>query len=391
MTRHNALAISPQTAIAAVLTAIAAGTLSAPSMAQDPVRDFNLPPGETPTPTPVPIQGPVDDTGPVPIRPRPIETDAPVPQPLPSPAAPQTQTPSEVPTPTRTPGTGAVVEPLSRQTEAPAPRQSPTPSTASPPASTSLLDDVFGTPTPAPSSASSSPPFDSVPSPNITASQGIGSAEASETSSNSWVWIAGGLATFLALLAGVFFFLRRKASTVEPPTIEPPIVNKSVPQPVAADKGRFALEMKIVSIVRSVMMVTVKAQVTVANRSDRALRDLAISGDLISANKSTTMDQQIAREGMALAPLITLERIGPNKTQVAEITLQMSTGQIDGFHQGNVPMFVPLARIIAECDSADPQMKTFVLGVEAPGSKLHPLPLNGMPGEYQGVGSRPVA
>ena len=362
-----------QTAIAAVLTASAAGAILAPATAQTPVRDFTLPPGETPTPTPAPAQGPVDDTGVVPVAPRPIDSNTP--EPIPSP------TPSEAtPSPLPTPNSGAVVQPLPQQstqrTAEPAPPQTQ-------PAEQAPIDAPTITPSP---QASSTPGVGT----DFSTSQVTGSAEASDAASDNWLWIAGGLASLLALLAGAMFFLRRKATSASIPTIERPIVGKNAGQPIAAGKGRFVLDLKVTSIVRSVMMVTVKATITVANRTDRALRDLTVSGDLISASKSMPMEQQIAREGTNLPPLVTMERVGPNKTQTAEVTLQLPTGQIDGFRQGNIPMFVPLARICADCEAADAQIKTFVLGVEAAGAKLHPLPLNGMPGEYQGVGSRLV-
>ncbi len=381
MTRHSLSAPFIQTAIAAVLTASAAGAILAPAMAQTPVRDFTLPPGETPTPAPVPAQGPVDDTGVVPVAPRPIDTNTP--EPIPSP------TPSEAtPTPPPTPTSGAVVQPLPQQSTQRTAELSP-PQTQAPDQNPIVAPTI----TPSPQATPTSPQASPTPGvgTDFSTSQVAGSAKESDALSDNWLWIVGGLAALLALLAGAMFFLRRKAASASVPTIERPIVGKNAGQSNAAEKGRFVLDLKVTSVVRSVMMVTVKATITVANRSDRALRDLTITGDLISASKSIAMDQQIAREGTNLPPLITLERIGPNKTQTTEVTLQLPTGQIDGFRQGNIPMFVPLARICADCEAADAQIKTFVLGVEAAGSKLHPLPLNGMPGEYQGVGSRPVA
>ncbi len=369
-----------QTAIAAVLTASAAGAILAPAMAQTPVRDFTLPPGETPTPAPVPAQGPVDDTGVVPVAPRPIDTNTPEPVPSPTPGEP-------TPTPLPTPGLGAVVQPLPQQstqrTAEPSPPQTQAPEQA---------PIVAPTNTPSPQASPTPPQASQRPGvgTDFSTSQVTSSAEESGAASDNWLWIAGGIAALMALLAGAMFFLRRKATSASVPTIKRPIVGKNAGQSMAAEKGRFVLDLKITSIVRSVMMVTVKATITVANRSDRALRDLTVSGDLISASKSMPMEQQIAREGANLPPLVTMERVGPNKTQTTEVTLQLPTGQIDGFRQGNIPMFVPLARICADCEAADAQIKTFVLGVEAAGAKLHPLPLNGMPGEYQGVGSRPV-
>jgi hypothetical protein len=192
------------------------------------------------------------------------------------------------------------------------------------------------------------------------------------------------------LIAGVLAIWRRRASNAQPPIIEPPIAGGKRSGPDVAAKGRFNLDMKVVSVIRSVMMVTVKVQVTIANRSDRALRDLAITGDLVSASKALPMDQQVAKHGTALAHLHTIDRVGPHQSSATEITVQMPTGEVEVLYQGQIPMFVPLIRLHADCEAADPVAKTFFLGLGAQGAKLQPLPLNTSPGGYQGVTARPV-
>ncbi|MEP5937212.1 MAG: hypothetical protein ABJ239_02690 [Erythrobacter sp.] len=384
--------------LALISCAAVAAANAVPAMAQDPVRDFTLPPSETPTPTPTPVQGPVDDTGPVPVGPIPVrpipvgprsnETDAP------------TTAPSPAVTPSATPSGAATGQPV-------APPQQAAPQTAQPtnvqptlsPDPLTVSGETVDDPQPieATSSEVAIPTQSPAPLPGFT----FDNTDAAQDEQDDqdwpiWLWLVAGLVGLIVLVGGAWMAIRRRASNTTVPTIVPPIVPTKTPidsgastEPnLAATKGRFALDLQILTVMRSLRMVTVTGRVTIANRSDRALRDVAISGDLISASKSVPMEQQMARDGVQLAGLTQIERIGPNKSHAIDVTLQIPIGEIDGFRQGNVPMFVPLARICADCDSADRVAKTYVLGVSSPGQKLHPLPLNGPPGGYQNVGAR---
>ena len=152
---------------------------------------------------------------------------------------------------------------------------------------------------------------------------------------------------------------------------------------------KFAPKLQITSVMRSVMMVTVQYKLSIANRSDRALRDLVISADLVSAKRT---GEQLVGEATQLPETARIDRIGPHQSGSIEGTLQLSTGDIEVMTQGQTPMFVPLIRLKIEGPSIDTKAQTHAVGIGtgAPGSRLHPLPLNGPPGSYQGVGSRPI-
>ncbi len=184
---------------------------------------------------------------------------------------------------------------------------------------------------------------------------------------------------------------RRRIDSAPAPTIQRPIVGGTGPAVAAASQqGRFTLDMKVETVTRSVMMVMIKLEVTLANRSDRALRDVTIAGDLISASKTQPLDQQVASVDTQLNELREIERVGPHQTHCEHITVQMRCADIDVLYQGKVPMFVPLVRLRAECETAEPVARTFFLGMGAQGAKLHPIPLDGPPGNYQGITGRAV-
>ena len=395
---NNRPSMIPHMRLALITIAACSAALPTIVAAQEPARDFTLPPSETPTPAPTPTQGPVDDAGPVPVGPRPIVPET-------QPVRPQPEEDNEpVTEPVAPPGSAG--EPVPQQTDnsaRPLPAQSPLPRPGLPPspsAGAALAPEnpaiaipgaeATTTTEPAPSLTAepSAGPITSIPVPQSVPDNGAGQAIAEPAP--LWLWIAGGLAALLAILAAVFVALRGRASSARVPTIEPPVVAPASQSATIAEKGIFTLELRVENVMRSMMMVSVKAQVMVANRSDRALRDLEICGDLISASRTVPMDQQLACGDMALAPLTTIERIGPHQSRNVSINVQMPVAQIDVLQQAGVPMFVPLLRLCGHGETADPLAKTFVLGIGAAGTKLHPLPLDGAPGGYQGVAAKPV-
>jgi len=198
-------------------------------------------------------------------------------------------------------------------------------------------------------------------------------------------------ALIAALLAAAAWILTRKRKqSPAAPTIERPIIADS---PLAAGalapKLNFAPTLEVTSVSRSVMMVTVHIRLAIANRSDRALRDLAIAADLVSARRG---EDQRAGPATQLPEAARIERIGPHQTGRIEATLQLPVGSLEVMFQGQVPMFVPLVRVKISGPAIEDRYQTYVVGVGAgmQGSRLHPLPLNGPPGSYQSIGARPV-
>jgi len=141
------------------------------------------------------------------------------------------------------------------------------------------------------------------------------------------------------------------------------------------------------NMMRSVMMLTLKFHVELANRQDRALRDVRVQADLISAKRGLPMDQQMANAQSSLAELGQTDRIGPHQMGTLGGQLQLPLSEIEVFRQGQTPLCVPLLRLRIEAEGIEPHIHTFLIGLAAlqPGGRLQPLPLSGPPGGYDGV------
>jgi hypothetical protein len=146
----------------------------------------------------------------------------------------------------------------------------------------------------------------------------------------------------------------------------------------------------VVSLTRSLRMVTVKYRLSVSNRSDRAMRDIAIAADLVSARRDAPAASQVASAETGLPASAAIERIGPHQTRSVEASLQMPLADVSVIQQGQLVMFVPLLRMRIESEGRAPLTRTFILGIDggAIGGRLHPLPLSGPPGGYEGVRAR---
>ncbi len=160
--------------------------------------------------------------------------------------------------------------------------------------------------------------------------------------------------------------------------------------PLAGVQPRLDLKLEVEQMSRSMMMVMLGCKLTLSNRSEKALRDILVTSDLISANKALPKDQQVASETAFLSEIGNIERIGPNKSDTVTATLKLPIAELSGFRQGDIPMFVPLIRLRVAAAGIDPIHQTYVAGVRNPqspagSSRLHPVPLNGMPGTIPNV------
>ncbi|SMQ61500.1 hypothetical protein SAMN06297468_0570 [Altererythrobacter xiamenensis] len=375
-----------------VLTLTAGLAVAAPLAAQQQsVQDYTLPdPDATPTPAPR-AQGPVDDSGVVPVAPRVIPTGRPTAQPTPTPQPSPTPTATPVPQPT------ATATPQPRFTSGPVPAE---PRVARPQGQAPSAQTVepVESPDPSPESASESSAVPGLSGDSAAIPTDVDAAASDEGDIGSdaplpWGWIAGALIALLALLAG--FIVWRRHSEAAPPVIEKPVVaaTTDAAAAAAAEKPRFVANVQVVSAQRSVMMVMVKYSLAIANRSDRAMRGLTVSADLVSARNQGGLDAQLATLATELPASSSIERIGPHQTQTVTGTLQLALQEVEVLRQGSIPMFVPLLRVRVEGENIDPFVETYAVGVgnAGAGTRLHPLPLNGPPGSYEGVRAKPLA
>lgn len=406
--------------------ALALAFSAAPALAQQSAQDFQLPPAPAPSASPQ-VEGPADDSGIIPVGPRALPTSA-------------SSAPATVPTPTPSESAASrpVVQPLpasrgsTQQNEPTAPRRaaqadqaprldrgrsgaanSPVENaTASPSNQAAQTNGQTETSTPSPATLPAPlsvpaplpapPPSGAEPAP---AGKGINDGLLA-----SWPWWAAGLALalLLALLAGWVFRRKRFANAASAGLAHPvgaranegAALNKETAASAKSDPAHqlpnLALQLEVEQLSRSMMAMTLKCRVTLNNRSERAAREIAICADLVCANRRLPMDAQIANAASFLPEVGNADRLGPHKTQSVAATLTIPMQQVVAFKHGNRPMFVPLVRVRMDCKDQEPVFKTFVVGIAADptlqsSSKLHPVPLDGIPGSYQSVRSRPIA
>ncbi|WP_375289414.1 hypothetical protein [Qipengyuania sp.] len=352
--------------------------LAAPSLAQSG-GGFSLEPGPTPTPTQGnSVQGPVDTDGPIPVRPRAIVTPSPsraAPQ-----EAPQTQTPVRPPRP----------EPAI-PTTAPRPAPVRAPSTVEPPAS--RVSDGTSTA----EQASVDTPIDA---PGIDEPAALETAEAGasvetpvpqpvptpadepsgEEDSGFSAILVTAAALVLAILVGAVVFRRRRRS--DPVTeFVPPIV---APR---SERARLKMEVAALRMDRSLMNVTVAYRITLHNPSARALSNLVIEGDLVSAARDTHLDSQLASPDAPLPLRHQADRIAPGGSQRFEGQLRLALSEVTAIRQGNVALLVPLMRVRALADEVDPVVTTLVIG-QGSGARPQPFRLDEGPRSFAPLAQR---
>jgi len=378
----------------AACCALAAGPLAAA------VSDFRLPPA-TSTPN---AQGPVvEGVAPPRVAPTPTPTPRATPAPTPTP------TPRATPAPTPTPAARTPTPSPTPRPTATAVRPTPTPSAApSVTPSPSLTIAPQATPTPA-AASEAPPPRELAP-------------EASDASL-SWGWLA---VPFLMLLAGgaviALQFRRKRTGTpeiavpqVERPRVAPlpearpetlaeppaapepelPPVPSPAPMPAALAEDSegplgIAIEARQLSI--SLTAATLSYRLTLTNTARISLRDVVITGDMISAHSSLPQEDQVASADSELAECHRIERIPAGETTQLTGEFRLPFTRIRAIRQGDAALLVPLARIRAEAASGGngPVVRTALVGLrpERGGSGLQPFRLDLGPRIYREVTQR---
>lgn len=349
-------------------------------------QGFSLQPAPTPTPTSR-AQGPVDtESGVVPVTPKVIGSATPTPSPTPTPVPTATSTPAPAPStaaPRPAATTAVTRQPVERapaQAERAQPAQTPTPQPTAAENEIPTVQPTDGTgPIPAPP-----------PAPEAT--QAVDPAEIArpQESDSSWPWLLGG-AALLALLASAAFAWSRRSAIAAPPEIERPVV-QSAPAANIPAREAISLQCEVVKLTRSAMFATLKYRLTLINRTDRPLTEVAIGTDLVSAHAAAPMEQQVATEATALETRHTLARIAPRQNVTVEGSVQLPLASAQVIRQGRLPLLVPLMRVRVDGAGEGALVKTFVVGQGMPGGgRVQPFRLDDMPQSYQPIAQRELA
>lgn len=373
------------------------------------LRDFSLPPS-TPTPTPDPrVQGPVDREGPVVLRPRVIPTETPAPAPTPTSAPTAVATPApRVTLPARTAPSPTAATPRSAAPAQTAPTTvqsapvAPAADVAAPPVATSAAGSVLGN-LPAPAAPSISPPSAAM------ADRGDGFA--------LWPWLLA-LVAALSAAAGLYFWRNRQTQLAGVPQIELPPVAPRAPAPAPAPKpiaaptptpraaatpsaaipaaaaartadSPLSLEAMPVQLSRSLMNATFAYKLTLANRGDTPIENVAIGADLVTAHTSVPMEQQVSRSDTELPEMGRIGSIAPGEKVELPGELRLPINAIRTVRQGSAQLYVPLLRVRASAAGVAPSARTFIVGTlpDDSAKKLQPFRLDEMPQTYRAIGT----
>lgn len=353
--------------------------LAAPSgLSAQSAQDFQLPPNPTPTASPR-AQGPVDvESGNVPVVPRVIGTPTPSPRPTARPTVTLPASPSPEPTPAPSRTTGAAA-PATRTVEAPRPQP-----TGLPTAPERLPLDPGETvpivPAPLATEETEEQPG---PSANPTTSEAVPVPEPA-AEGISWIWpaVGGGL---LALL-GLGYFVSQRRRAVSPPEIEKPIVASGGGLAGPTD---LQIRAEAIKLTRSVMNATLHYRVSLMNRSTKAISNVDLGADIVSAHGGVPVEQQVASTSQALEKRHTFDRIAPGQSVRYEGQLTIPLSQARVIRQGKAALFVPLLRVRLDGASAEPLVKTFVVGLGIPGGgRVTPFRIDEGPRSYEPIAAR---
>lgn len=336
---HMNRAPLPLLRLSPALLALAAAM---PLAAQQSSGTFSLP-EPTPTPTPAPA-GPADEVAGVPVPPRNVEqpriAPAPVLVPEAAPAPAPRSTPARLPAPAPSPVRPLAVPAAPVETPAATPLPEPTPG--------------FASVTP-PAPATSAPP-----------SEALGAAVI------DWRWLAAGAALLASLLGGWLVWRQRK----------PKVLRLAAPVAVSAEDDEPALPridvtVEIPGSSRSVMNFTLRYRINLANRSARAVNDLAVAVQATTARQGESNAAPLA----AAQNVTRIERIGPHQSRSVTGEVQLPFAGMNPIMQGRTMLFIPLLHVTLEGEGQQALARSFVIGTPgASEGRVQPLRMDMLPG-----------
>jgi hypothetical protein len=243
--------------------------------------------------------------------------------------------------------------------------------------------------------------------------------QAAETGEGfAWYWLALPLAALLAAgIAALLYFRRRQPGEpaftvpeIERPRVPPPPMPEQgalpldldpqpavppTPTPAALAEGHdgplsIAIEARQLSI--SLTSATLAYRLTLTNTARTSLRNVIVSGDMISAHSSIPEEDQVANTAIELEERHRIERIPAGETTQLTGEFRLPFTRIRAIRQGDAALFVPLARLKAEAGEGGngPVVQTALVGqrAERAGGGLLPFRLDLGPRIYREVTQR---
>ncbi len=361
---------------------IALAVLLPASVQAQSTSDFSLEPAPTPTATPQ-AQGPADTRSGVQIRPRVVNTPTPTP------------TPTPAPTPEITPEAPPIDAAATREapTALRVPRNTPLPTITPRAVETSDASPLPDRPDAAPAEregAAPTPPALPGAQPSTSPEPLPEAADTHAEEGLPWRLVAAA-AALLALLGAGFLFHKRRSGTLVH-EIESPVVARAKPPAAVPLAEAVQLQVESEKLIRSAAFATLKYRLTLRNRTDAQLTDIAVGIDLVSAHAEAAMEEQVAVESTALEKRHEIARIPPRQFVTLDGQVQLPLAQAHVIRQGRFPLLVPLMRVRVDGPGEGVMLKTFVVGLGSPdGGRLQPIRLDEGPRTYGQVAQRELA
>ncbi|MEL6529784.1 MAG: hypothetical protein AAFQ27_07465 [Pseudomonadota bacterium] len=156
------------------------------------------------------------------------------------------------------------------------------------------------------------------------------------------------------------------------------------PEPLKVD-----VSLHIENASRSVMMFMVDYRLTIANRSDKAARDIEVYAGLTCAQRGSAN----AAPAVSGRPGGTIDRIGPHQSRSLANQLQMPLTEVQAIRQGQKPLFIPLLHLTIVSAGGHTLTRSFVVGEPSTTSqgRVHPIRLDTPPGGLPGLQAREVS
>jgi hypothetical protein len=218
-------------------------------------------------------------------------------------------------------------------------------------------------------------------------------------------------------IAALLFFRRRPPAEpalavpeIERPRVPPPPAPEQQPLPLGPDprpavpptptpaalaeaqEGPLSISIEARQLNISLTSATLAYRLTLTNTARTSLRDVIVSGDMISAHSSIPEEDQVANAGAALEQRHRIERIPAGESTQLTGEFRLPFTRIRAIRQGGAALFVPLARFRAEAGEGGngPVVQTALVGqrAEKAGGGLLPFRLDLGPRIYREVTQR---
>ncbi len=197
-----------------------------------------------------------------------------------------------------------------------------------------------------------------------------------------WRWLAAGALVLTSLAGGWLVWRQRKPKVLR---LAPPVAAPKEAEPPAPPRIDISLDIPGAS--RSLMTFTLRYRITLANRSERAVNDLALAVQLTTARQGQSNAAPLA----AARSIARVERIGPHQSRSVTGEVQLPFAEIAPVIQGRIRLFIPLLHVTVEGEGQQRLVRSFVIGT--PGmaeGRVQPLRMDILPGSLPDLRARAI-